>query len=232
MTRDSHVSTDDLVQPGGVRQQERPESTGGEGPAGVSGEGSTAQDTRGTESTGGRGVEFDGNTAAGEPTQRIDPVGAYQDDRAQGGGTATRDDRAQGGGTATRDDRASAGRAAMDDRASAGRASATGTDGDGGQGAASDGGTGGDLALLDRSDETSFRQRWSDVQARFVDDPQDAVHTADALVAELMQSLARGFSEHKGRLEAQWQSGGTPDTEELRQALQHYRSFFDRLLST
>lgn len=90
----------------------------------------------------------------------------------------------------------------------------------------------GDVALLGSADEARFRQRWGDVQARFVDDPQEAVHAADGLVAELMQSLAQGFSEHKGALEAQWQSGGDPDTEELRQALQRYRSFFDRLLST
>ena len=89
-----------------------------------------------------------------------------------------------------------------------------------------------DVALLNSADEDRFRQRWADVQARFVDDPQEAVRTADGLVAELMQSLAQGFSDHKGALEAQWQSGGDPDTEELRQALQRYRSFFDRLLST
>jgi len=65
-----------------------------------------------------------------------------------------------------------------------------------------------------------------------VDDPREAVQNADGLVAELMQSMARGFSEHKGRLEAQWQGGGAADTEDLRQALQRYRSFFERLLST
>jgi hypothetical protein len=91
---------------------------------------------------------------------------------------------------------------------------------------------GADVALLDPADGERFQQRWSDVQARFVDDPQEAVQTADGLVAELMQSLAQGFSEHKGRLESQWQQGGTPDTEELRQALQMYRSFFNRLLAT
>jgi hypothetical protein len=89
-----------------------------------------------------------------------------------------------------------------------------------------------DVALLDSADQESFRQRWSDVQARFVDDPQGAVQTADGLVAELMQSLARGFSDHKSRLESHWQSGETPGTEDLRQALQRYRSFFDRLLAT
>jgi hypothetical protein len=100
----------------------------------------------------------------------------------------------------------------------------------GGRGAGA-GDTGGDVALLDPADAQGFQQRWSDAQARFVDDPREAVQTADGLVAELMQTLAQSFSQHKGQLEAQWQSGGDPDTEELRQALQRYRSFFDRLLS-
>ena len=93
-------------------------------------------------------------------------------------------------------------------------------------------GAGGEVALLGSADEDRFRQRWGDAQARFVDDPQEAVRSADGLVAELMQSLAQGFSEHKARLESQWQRGGEPDTEVLRQALQRYRSFFNRLLST
>jgi hypothetical protein len=97
---------------------------------------------------------------------------------------------------------------------------------------AGDAGSRADMALLDPVDGERFQQRWSDVQARFVDDPRGAVQTADGLVAELMQSLARGFSDHKARLETAWQSGGDPDTEELRQALQRYRSFFHRLLST
>jgi hypothetical protein len=94
-----------------------------------------------------------------------------------------------------------------------------------------DAGTGGDIALLDPQDAEEMRRRWSDTQARFVDDPREAVQTADGLVAELMQTLARSFSAHKNDLEAHWRSGGDPDTEELRQALQRYRSFFDRLLS-
>jgi hypothetical protein len=86
--------------------------------------------------------------------------------------------------------------------------------------------------LLSSSDESRYRQTWRDVQGRFVDDPHEAVRAADALVAEVIQSLAQRFSEHKGRLESQWQQGGRPDTEELRQALQRYRDFFDRLLAT
>lgn len=89
-----------------------------------------------------------------------------------------------------------------------------------------------EVSLLDRSDAERFRTRWSEVQARFVDDPREAVGTADGLVAELMQSLAAGFADHKTRLEAQWNSDSEPDTEELRQALRRYRSFFERLLET
>jgi len=89
-----------------------------------------------------------------------------------------------------------------------------------------------DVGLLEAADEDRFRQRWSDVQARFVDDPQEAVRTADSLVAELMQSLAQSFNDHKGRLESLLHHGAATDTEELRQALRRYRSFFNRLLST
>jgi hypothetical protein len=89
-----------------------------------------------------------------------------------------------------------------------------------------------DLPLLDATESDAFLQRWSEVQARFVDDPQGAVRDGDSLVAELMQSLAASFARHKDGLEQQWRSGGEPGTEELRLALQQYRSFFQRLLAT
>ena len=89
-----------------------------------------------------------------------------------------------------------------------------------------------DLPLLDEAQSDGFLQRWTEVQARFVDDPQGAVRDGDSLVAELMQALAASFSAHKESLEQQWRSGGEPGTEELRLALQQYRSFFQRLLST
>jgi hypothetical protein len=46
-----------------------------------------------------------------------------------------------------------------------------------------------------------------------------------------MQRLAQGFAEERRTLEQQWDKGGDVDTEELRQALRRYRSFFDRLLA-
>jgi hypothetical protein len=81
----------------------------------------------------------------------------------------------------------------------------------------------------DRSSQ--FRSRWTDVQAGFVDEPRSAVEQADGLVAEVMQQLASTFAEERTRLDAEWERQGDVSTEELRQALRRYRSFFDRLLT-
>jgi hypothetical protein len=86
-------------------------------------------------------------------------------------------------------------------------------------------------ALFERNDSEQFRRRWSDVQAAFVDDPRQAVQQADGLVADLMQMLAKRFADEKGHLEADWSRGDEISTEDLRVAFQHYRAFFDRLLS-
>jgi hypothetical protein len=86
--------------------------------------------------------------------------------------------------------------------------------------------------LLSEEDEEGFRARWQEVQSKFVDDPRDAVNTADALVADVMQRLAATFADHKQELEGQWNRGEQADTEDLRLALRHYRSFFNRLLVT
>ncbi|OLR89634.1 hypothetical protein [Actinokineospora bangkokensis] len=75
-----------------------------------------------------------------------------------------------------------------------------------------------------------FRGQWSEVQAAFVDDPKAAVRDADHLVAEVMQTLAKTFAEHKQGLEEQWRGGSDAQTEDLRQALRRYRSFFNQLL--
>jgi hypothetical protein len=85
--------------------------------------------------------------------------------------------------------------------------------------------------LFETADRDRFGDRWTTIQAAFVDDPRDAVKEADALVAELMQRLAETFSSERSRLESQWDNDEDVSTEDLRIALQRYRSFFDRLLS-
>jgi hypothetical protein len=84
--------------------------------------------------------------------------------------------------------------------------------------------------LLEGADE--FQSRWEEIQVRFVDEPRGAVEDADALVATVMQRLAEGFASERERLEAQWGRGEDISTEDLRVALQRYRSFFQRLLAT
>jgi hypothetical protein len=89
----------------------------------------------------------------------------------------------------------------------------------------------GRAALFAEEEASGLRARWLDVQTEFVDDPRQAVQHADALVAELMQQLAETFASERSDLEQQWDRGGEVSTEDLRIALQRYRSFFDRLLS-
>jgi hypothetical protein len=76
-----------------------------------------------------------------------------------------------------------------------------------------------------------FRRRWDAVQIGFVDDPRQAVRSADELVAQVMKTLAETFAEQRAGIEAGVDRGEQADTENLRVALQRYRSFFQRLLS-
>jgi hypothetical protein len=89
-----------------------------------------------------------------------------------------------------------------------------------------------DTAPLFPNDEIEdLRNRWGGVQAAFVDEPRRAVEQADGLVAAAMKRLAEVFAEERSKLEKCWDQGDNVSTEDLRVALQRYRSFFHRLLS-
>jgi len=96
-----------------------------------------------------------------------------------------------------------------------------------------------------------FASEWRHEQERFVDDPAGAVAAADRLVGEAM--TARGYRlpdietrmedlsvEHPKEVEhyraahelAQRSAAGQANTEDLRQAMQHYRTVFECLLGT
>ena len=77
----------------------------------------------------------------------------------------------------------------------------------------------------------SFRARWDQAQTSFVDEPRQAVEQADSLVANVVKRIAEQFANERAQLEKQWDRGGNVSTEDLRQALRRYRSFFDRLLA-
>jgi hypothetical protein len=85
--------------------------------------------------------------------------------------------------------------------------------------------------LLPENFTQECRSRWDSVQASFVDEPRSAVQKADELVAECIQRLASTFADERTKLEQQWDRGDNISTEDLRQSLQKYRSFFNRLLS-
>ena len=88
-----------------------------------------------------------------------------------------------------------------------------------------------EISLIQEEDAGGFRDRWTSIQTKFIDAPRETVGDADTLVAEVIQSLAKRFAEERGNLEQQWQSGTEVSTEDLRLAMQRYRSFFERLLA-
>ena len=83
--------------------------------------------------------------------------------------------------------------------------------------------------LLEGEELQGVITRWRDIQARFVDEPRAAVQDADALVADLMQRLTRSLAAERHQLESRWTSREDVSTEDLRQGLLRYRSFFERL---
>jgi len=118
---------------------------------------------------------------------------------------------------------AAAGRAAADDQAAAGRHA---------PGAASQPTSGAaEAALFDADSTRDFHERWLTIQTRFVDEPGKAVEQAQALVAEVVQQLTESFDRQRRDFEARWSGNDDVSTEDLRQAIRRYRSFFNRLLS-
>ncbi len=102
---------------------------------------------------------------------------------------------------------------------------------------------------LSAADKSSFAVRWNEVQSRFVDDPRGSVTVADGLVTEVMQ--ARGYpigefdqraadisvdhpvvvENYRSAHEIALRHGaGKASTEDLRQAMVHYRVLFQELL--
>ena len=85
--------------------------------------------------------------------------------------------------------------------------------------------------LFESNAAEKFRTRWLAIQSKFVDDPKASVKEADDLVADVIQGITSSFADRRGSLEKNWNGGGDASTEDLRQALKQYRSFFERLLS-
>jgi hypothetical protein len=106
-----------------------------------------------------------------------------------------------------------------------------------------------EIRPLSPSDQARFVAAWRDVQAEFVDRPKEALARADDLLTEVMR--VRGYpvgdfeqrsadlsvdhaevvqNYRSGREIAQRHKSGQAGTEDLRQAMIHYRALFDELV--
>jgi hypothetical protein len=85
--------------------------------------------------------------------------------------------------------------------------------------------------LIPQQQCDELRSRWTAIQTSFIDEPRRAVKDADALVLAATKHLSDAFTQQRSQLEKQWSRGDEVSTEDLRIALQQYRSFFSRLLS-
>jgi hypothetical protein len=93
-----------------------------------------------------------------------------------------------------------------------------------------DTGAGQPTTLIEPERAEGYNSRWNELKSEFVDDPRGAVRGANELVGEVLDDLEELFRRQRADLEHGLDSEQTT-TEDLRQALGRYRSFFDRLLS-
>jgi len=104
---------------------------------------------------------------------------------------------------------------------------------------------------LEPDDTARFSRAWRDVQTRFVDNPKDAITSADRLIGEVMRARGYPVGEFDQRVAdmsvdhadvvmhyraardiATDHARGRATTEDLRQAMVHYRALFADLLET
>ncbi len=109
-----------------------------------------------------------------------------------------------------------------------------------------------DIRPLDPQSRDRYAESWRTMQARFVDDPETSVRESHRLVGEVMRERgypvgddfdrqAEDVSVDHPELASNYRSAheisrrndrGEASTEDLRQALVHYRSLFDELLES
>ncbi len=108
-----------------------------------------------------------------------------------------------------------------------------------------------DIRPLSTTERNGFRREWASIEARFVERPATAVVSADELIAAVMRT--RGYpvadfdqyasllSVEHPRVVEHYRAGhavieshgrGSASTEDLRQAMLHYRALFEELVGT
>jgi hypothetical protein len=106
-----------------------------------------------------------------------------------------------------------------------------------------------DIRPLSQAARARYIESWQAVQSQFVDDPSSAVDSADRLIRSVMEERGYpvdGFEQRaadlsvdhphvvenyrEGHRLAQQTAAGTGTTEDLRQAMRHYRALFEELV--
>jgi len=106
-----------------------------------------------------------------------------------------------------------------------------------------------EVTPLAGADAARYRDEWSGIQLRFVDQPADAVRQADRIVVQMMRDCGYPVDDFDQRVDdisvdhpdvaqhyrdahavAVAQANGEADTEQLRQAVTAYRRLVDALL--
>lgn len=107
-----------------------------------------------------------------------------------------------------------------------------------------------DLRDLDESERARFSTEWQGIQARFVDEPGQAVDSADGLITTVMRERGYPVDDFDQRADLvaadhpevvqhyreahaaheRHRSAGGVDTEDLRQSFVHYRALFAALV--
>jgi hypothetical protein len=107
------------------------------------------------------------------------------------------------------------------------------------------------IRALTPEEQARFAEAWKKAQARFVDEPSQAAADADILVKEVMQTRGYPMGDFEQRAAdisvdhpevvsnyraardiALRNNAGKATTEDIRQAMVHYRSLFEELLET
>jgi hypothetical protein len=107
-----------------------------------------------------------------------------------------------------------------------------------------------DIRPLSEADRTRYMQAWQNVQARFVDDPGDAISQGDKLLKDVMTDRGypmADFDRRSADLSVHYpvvvqnyraardiairHRDGKASTEDLRQAMIHYRTLFEELVT-